>query len=92
MGHGQAVELAQEYNMCEPTNGCEAEAAQVTQILSEEFGLWPSVTLWCMGVIKWDEARVVRGGAFKAAAVWVMSLPCGRMFAPSSITPIEPLN
>lgn len=89
MGWDFAQELAIENNFCAPPSTCGSETNQVIAIMAENFALPAGLTQWCLGVAKWDAVEVRRGGFLKTAAVWVMALPCGSMFAAESA--VKPL-
>lgn len=80
MGWDRAQDLAWEYDYCAAPSACVQETDEVLQLLAGETGMNISTVQWCLGVMKWDEANVRRGGWIKGLLVGAMSWPCSPMY------------
>ena len=80
-GHRSAEQLAEKHGLC--TQGaCYDQGEIVIEFAADEYKMSKTLVTWCLGVDKWAETRVQRGGFLKAIIVDVMYWPCGKLAQP----------
>jgi hypothetical protein len=80
MGWERLHDITRDNGYC-PEEPCVEQVNTFRDLAADNFSMSADMIQWCLGVTRWEETEVRRGGWLKSALIYVMYLPCGNLLA-----------